>query len=387
MKIVLTGGGTAGHAMVNKVMIPWLLKDEGDKVIYIGSHKGAERSLVESEEDITYYPISTGKLRRYLSLKNVLDFFKVFAGILEAYRILKKEEVNVVFSGGGFVSLPVVFAAHFLKIPVIIRETDRSIGLTNRICIPLANKIYTTFPDTLYQLQGRDCEWGGIIVRPELLEKERAVSNKEDLPTMLIMGGSLGSEKINQTVWEQAEELCRHFKVIHLCGRGKTQTGFSVSGYSQYEYAENMEKLYGQADIVVTRCGSNAISEGLALGKRMICIPLSSKYSRGEQLANAKYAVLHGNAAILTEEGLCAETMIKIAKKLLKKPINRECLLDKDKLSCNCHQLLKEIRKEGMENLQARMIHNIKKDRKINWDLLSPWEMNMYEEIAEEYKY
>ena len=148
MKIVFTGGGTAGHAMVNTVLIPYLQKKEC-KITYVGSKRGMEKAMISEIDNVRYYSISTGKLRRYISFENFTDIFRLGKGIIEAWRILKKEKPQLIYSSGGYVSVPVVWAAFLLRIPVILRETDYSAGLANKLCIPFAKKLYVTFPDSL----------------------------------------------------------------------------------------------------------------------------------------------------------------------------------------------------------------------------------------------
>lgn len=347
MKIVLTGGGTAGHAMVNTVLAGRLREAESDTVIYIGSHRGAERALMERIGGVEYFPISTGKLRRYFSLENAADFFRVFAGIAQAYGILKREGADVVFSGGGFVSLPVVVAARMLKIPVLIRETDITMGLANRLCIRFAKKVITTFPDTLRNLRGIPCECGGLVIRSELLAGLAEDSAAQWPPRVLVIGGSLGSQILNRVVRENIERLSKLFQIHHLCGRGQMCPEITATGYVQQDYSEDMAGLYARADVVVTRCGSNAVSEGLALGKRMVCVPISTRFSRGEQLGNASYAMEHGCAVILDEAELSEQTLTAAVLEVLKKPVKDECVLSEQTLDENCRYLVQEIYAAG----------------------------------------
>lgn len=386
MNIVLTGGGTAGHAMANKVILPYLQQDKENTLHYIGSKHGAERRIIEVEPDVDYHAISTGKLRRYLSFENIIDLFRVMRGIKEAYLILHKLQANVVFSGGGYVSLPVVIAAWLLKIPVIIRETDISAGLANRICARFAQKVFTTFPDTVRQFSHVSCEYGGLIIRPQLLTQSAEISDsKSSLPVMLIIGGSLGSETLNRLIWDHVENLTCRFKIIHLCGVGKTNPDLCIPGYVQYEYADNMAKLYASASIVVTRCGSNAVSEGLALGKRMVCIPLPSRSSRGEQTANAEFAVKHGCAVILNENDLSLSSFLNAVSAVLEADKKTEFEMNPSQLHENCCQLQKEIQKCAVRNMVHRMISSVRNGREPDWHKLSLWEFHMYQEITEEY--
>lgn len=385
MKIVFTGGGTAGHAMVNKALIP-MMSQEGWETLYVGSHQGVENKMIKEQGIAQYFPISTGKLRRYLSWKNVTDVFRVLNGIREAYEILKKERPHVVFSGGGFVSVPVVLAAAALKIPVVIRETDVSVGLANKICMRFAKKVYVSFPDTKAQIKHTEVADCGILVRPELLEVSSPRQEDTDFPTILVMGGSLGSGAINQFVWRHLEKLQLRYDLIHVCGKGHVNPDVpNQPAYWQYGFVEDMGALYQKADIVVTRCGSNAINEGLALGKRMICIPFPSKFSRGEQKGNAEYAVRNGCAVILEEDQLTLENLIKAVELVQKKKINPKLILTKESLDFNCREQIAGIKSCAVRNLEECFARNIKKGKSINWKGLKDWEFRIYEELLEVY--
>lgn len=387
MKIALTGGGTAGHAMVNKVLLPLLDQTNWD-TIYIGSYSGAEQKMITSQGIAKYYGISTGKLRRYLSWKNVTDVFRVMKGFCQAYKILTYENPHVIYSGGGFVSVPVILAAAFLQIPVIIRETDYSIGLANKIGMHFAKKVFVTFPDTLQQIQRTPCEYGGLIVRQQLLQNNQnstQLRNKEK-PIILVLGGSMGSEILNRAIWEAIPELLPYYEVLHLCGVGNIKENLQeYNGYQQFEYVDQMELLYAKADIVMTRCGSNALSEGLALGKRLICIPLSQKYSRGEQFHNAEYAVKHGNAVILKESILSHHTILTAAKKLMEMTINTESILKEQQLEENCQKQIKEMKRLSLQQLEKQFLNHLKYGNKIIWEELKDWELLIFEELSECY--
>ena len=165
-KIVLTGGGTAGHVTPNIALLPHL-KDKGYEISYIGSYEGIEKRLI-TDYEIPYYGISTGKLRRYFDPKNFTDPFRVIKGFAEAKKILKEIKPDVVFSKGGFVSVPVVRAAAALKIPCIIHESDMTPGLANKLCIPVAKKVCCNFPETLEHLPEEKAVLTGSPIREEL---------------------------------------------------------------------------------------------------------------------------------------------------------------------------------------------------------------------------
>lgn len=320
-KILLTGGGSAGHITVNIALIP-LLIESGWKIIYIGSFDGIERKLISDFSEVTYYCISTGKLRRYFAWQNLTDFFRVLKGIFEAYTIIRNEQPKVVFSKGGFVSVPVVLGSRLNNVPVISHESDLTPGLANRINMYFAQKICTTFPDTLRHLPKDKGEFIGAIVRPELKqgdsEKGRIFCNFESTkPVILVAGGSLGSVYINQTIRSLLDSLLRDFQIIHICGQGNVEQDLEQEGYQQFEYVSNeLADLMCLADLVISRAGSNFIFEFLSLKKPMILIPLSKKSSRGDQIENAQVFRKQGFAEIILEENLTNDSLLNTIHKV-----------------------------------------------------------------------
>lgn len=315
-KIIFTGGGSAGHVMVNIALIPKFQKDGWD-VQYIGSNDGIEKELIHNLNNIKYHKISTGKLRRYFSWQNFKDPFKVMKGILQAYRILKKEKPNVIFSKGGFVSVPVVIAGWMNKIPVIIHESDITPGLANKIAIPFASKVLTTFPETVKAVDEKKAIHAGAVVREELLRG----NSKRGLeicgftngkPIILVMGGSLGAKRINESIRENLDKLLSDFQIVHICGKGNVDNSYDASGYKQFEYInKELPDIFAMADLVVSRAGSNAIFEFLALKKPMLLIPLSREASRGDQILNAESFRKLGFSQVLYEEDLNKETLLE----------------------------------------------------------------------------
>ena len=315
-KIVLTGGGTAGHVTPNLALLPYL-KQEGYEIVYIGSQNGIERTLIEAE-GIPYYGISTGKLRRYLSKENLKDMFRVVKGIGEAKRLLKKLKPDLVFSKGGFVAVPVVLGAKKNHIPVIIHESDITPGLANKIAMPSARVICSTFPETLQYVPKGKGVHTGTPIRRELFEGDKArglavcgFSGKK--PVLLMMGGSLGAVKLNDCLRKVLPELTKTFDIIHLCGKGNLEEALQGrADYKQFEYvSEGLKDLFAAADLVVSRAGSNSISEFLALKKPSLLIPLSARASRGDQILNAASFAKQGFARVLEEEEMTAESMKK----------------------------------------------------------------------------
>lgn len=315
-KIVLTGGGTAGHVTPNLALLPYL-KAEGYEIVYIGSEKGIERTLIEAE-GIPYYSISTGKLRRYLSKENIKDMFRVVKGIAEAKKLIKRLKPDLVFSKGGFVAVPVVLGAKSNNVPVIIHESDITPGLANKIAMPSARVVCSTFPETLQYVPKGKGVHTGTPIRKELFEGDRqkglaACKFTGEKPVLLMMGGSLGAVKLNHCLREILPELVKTFDVIHLCGKGNLDAHLrEQEGYMQFEYvSDGLNDLFAAADFIVSRAGSNSISEFLALKKPHLLIPLSARASRGDQILNAASFEKQGFARVLDEDEMTAESMKK----------------------------------------------------------------------------
>ena len=308
-KIVMTGGGTAGHVTPNLALIPQLEKD-GWEISYIGTKDGIEHELIQ-REGIPYYEIQSGKLRRYLSAENIKDAFKVLKGISEAKKLLKKLQPDVIFSKGGFVSVPVVIAGGRLGIPVVIHESDVTLGLANKLSVSFAKTVCTSFPETVKYIKNNKSKFTGAPVRKELFlsSKDKGLSflGFDDLkPIILAMGGSLGAVKINNGLRAALPSLLKDFQIVHLCGKGNLDESLNNEvGYKQFEYLnEELGDVLASADIIVSRAGSNSISEFLALRKPSLLIPLSQKASRGDQILNAESFKKRGFAHVLDEDDI-----------------------------------------------------------------------------------
>ena len=306
-KIVLTGGGTAGHVSPNIALLPYL-REAGYEITYIGSKNGIEKNLI-ADFGLPYVGISTGKLRRYFDVKNFTDPFRVIHGFGEARRYLKKNRPDVVFSKGGFVSVPVVRAAASLKIPCVIHESDMTPGLANKLCFRSAKKICCNFPETLKMLPADKAVLTGTPIRDELFtgEREKGLALcgfSADKPVLMVMGGSQGSVSVNNAVRGNLAALLETFRIVHLCGKGNLDTSLEgVDGYRQFEYVKkDLKHLFAAADLLVSRAGANAICEILALGKPNLLIPLPTKGSRGDQLLNAESFAAQGFSEILEDE-------------------------------------------------------------------------------------
>ncbi len=314
-KIVMTGGGTAGHVTPNIALFDSLQKD-GYEIHYIGSYEGIEKGLIEDKK-IPYYGISSGKFRRYRSWKNLTDPFRVLHGFFQARRLLGRIRPNVVFSKGGFVSVPVVIAAKTRHIPVIIHESDLTPGLANKLAMPSATKVCCNFPETLPYLPKEKAVLTGSPIRQELLHGNKQAAKDfcgftGDLPILMVMGGSIGSVYINNAIRGCIDTLLTKYQIIHLCGKGNIDESLKdKKGYAQFEYiSENLPDLFSAADLVVARAGANSICELLALHKPNILIPLSRNASRGDQILNANSFAKQGFSAVLEEEEVTSEKLM-----------------------------------------------------------------------------
>lgn len=320
-KIVLTGGGTAGHVTPNIALLP-SLQENGYEIHYMGSFDGIEKKLI-ADFDIPYYGISTGKFRRYFDPKNFSDPFRVIKGYTEARKILKQIKPDVVFSKGGFVSVPVVRAAASLKIPCIIHESDMTPGLANKLCIPVAHKVCCNFPETMSFIPE-----GKAVLTGSPIRKELALGNKiaaldmcgftASKPVIMVIGGSQGAASVNTVVRQALPKLLDDFQVVHLCGKDKVDNLLlKVEGYKQFEYLKSeLKDIFAMADIVISRAGANAICELLALHKPNILIPLPSASSRGDQLLNAKSFESQGFSIVIDEDYLTENLLIEKVQEL-----------------------------------------------------------------------
>ena len=286
--IVFTGGGTAGHVAPNIALIQ-AVKNKGWDVVYIGSSDGIEKQMIERIH-IPFYGIKSGKLRRYLSLKNLLDPFKIVYGIIQSFFLIYKLKPDVVFSKGGFVAFPVVIGAWLNRVPIVAHESDISPGLANRLCFPFVNKICLTFEAGKKHFKRQDkIEVTGTPIREQLLSGNNVrglelCAFQLDKPCLLVIGGSQGAGSINRCIRDALPRLTQEYQVAHLCGKEKVDSSLNdVVGYKQFEYAhEELADLFAMASVIVSRSGANSLYEILALGIPHILIPLPAEVSRGD---------------------------------------------------------------------------------------------------------
>lgn len=335
----MTGGGTAGHVTPNLALIP-KLKEKGFEVKYIGGFDGIEKEII-AQNNIPFFGISCGKLRRYFDVKNFTDPFKILKGIAQATRIISKEKPDVVFSKGGFVAVPVVIAASMRKVPVVAHESDITPGLANKLSAPFCDKLCVTFRESLNYVKGNKGVLTGSPIRKEIFSGNRERGKKvcdfaDDKEILLVMGGSLGSKVINDEVRKNIDEILKLFNIIHICGKGNVEeTLKNKKGYKQFEYvSKELPDLMNAADYIVSRAGANSIFEFLALKKPTLLIPLSKKASRGDQILNSKSFEKEGYALMLEEEEL------------------------KDKILYNKILELKNRKKELIENMEKSQAKN-----------------------------
>lgn len=344
--IVLTGGGTMGHITPNLALLP-KLKNDFERIIYIGSENGIEREVLANYPEVTYYPITTVKLVRSLSPKNLLIPFKLAKGKREAQKILAEIQPDVIFSKGGFVSVPVALAGAKLDIPLILHESDFSLGLANKITKRKAKVVLTTFKDTADKINN------GLFVGPPLAKTEITQAEKTRIknmynlnsnkPICLIVGGSLGASSINKTVIEALDALLKNYQILHITGKNKS-TDIKRAGYTQIEFSNMMPAIMEISDIAITRGGSNIIFELLSHNVPMLIIPLQ-KSSRGDQIQNANYFEKKGYALTLSEDNLNAQNLINSIKQLQTRAnlmrANAKYALPKDSLDKIYNTILK----------------------------------------------
>ncbi len=309
--IVLTGGGTAGHCTPNLALIPYL-KNNFDKIYYIGSENGMEKNIIE-KENITYFSVPCVKLKREISLDNLKIPFTLIKGIKKAKNILNEIKPDVIFSKGGYVALPVVLAAN-KKIPVISHESDFTMGLANKISSKFSQKVITSFPDT--EKNKKNVLYLGSPIRNLVKNVNKSEALKFfnftlDKPILLVMGGSLGAKKINQTFEKCIKTLLNDFQIIHICGKGNFNKNLNFNGYYQAEFLNNIGYAYKVASVVVSRAGANSLFELMLLQIPSVIIPLPKGVSRGDQILNAKYFHSLGLCDYLSQEDLTPQSLTK----------------------------------------------------------------------------
>lgn len=358
-KILLTGGGTAGHVTPNIALMARLRDAEYD-ISYVGTYNGIEKQLI-NEQDIPYYGISSGKLRRYFDLKNLSDPFKVIKGLGQSIRLMRKLKPDIVFSKGGFVSVPVILAAKFCHVPSIIHESDLTPGLANKIAIPYAQKVCCNFPETLKYLPEGKAVLTGSPIRKELLSGNKENARKlcgfhNDKPILFIIGGSSGSKFINDTIRGLLPELLKTYQIVHMCGKGNIEEALkNTAGDKQFEYiGAELNDIFALSDLVISRAGANSICELLALKKPNILIPLSANASRGDQILNAQSFEKQGYSVVIEEEVITPEKFLNLIHETYKNrdryinAMNKSSMIDSvEKIFCLIEEISGSSSKEN----------------------------------------
>ena len=321
-RIVLTGGGTAGHVTPHLALLPHLLA-AGYDVHYIGTENGIEHGMIAALEGVTYHSVKSGKLRRYFDWQNFTDPFRVIAGAFQSAHLMRKLKPDVCFSKGGFVSVPVVFGAWLNHVPTLCHESDLTPGLANKICARFAKKVATTFPECAEAL-GKKGIFTGTPLRPQLFhgnrEKGLAMSGlSPDLPILIMMGGSQGAQSVNNALRAALPRLLPHMQVFHLCGKGNIDDSLKgLAGYYQVEFlSDELPDALAAADLILSRAGANALCEFQALGKPMLLVPYPKGASRGDQILNAASFEKRGLARVMAQENMTADSLADALLKLL----------------------------------------------------------------------
>ncbi len=358
-KILFTGGGSAGHVTPNLALFPQLLT-EGCELHYVGTKDGIERALIEGRPGINYHAIRSGKLRRYFDWKNFTDPFRVIAGVAEAGAVIRKVKPDVVFSKGGFVSVPVVLAARAQGVPVVTHESDYTPGLANRINARFATTICVTFEDTL-KYTGEKGVHTGTPIRPELYLGRRAkglefLGFSGAKPVLLVMGGSLGAAAINDAVRGSLDALTRSFDVVHLCGKDKVDAKLLCEDcYRQFEFVgPELPDVFAATDLAVSRAGANAVFEFLALAKPALLIPLPLSASRGDQILNAGYFARKGYSMVLEQEKLSPKTLLDAVNDLYDRRLSFVATMSAEALADGTDEVLSAIRSALYESRRKK---------------------------------
>ncbi|MDY6398691.1 MAG: undecaprenyldiphospho-muramoylpentapeptide beta-N-acetylglucosaminyltransferase [Treponema sp.] len=320
---VFAGGGTGGHiypglAVADELRLLASKNNQEIKIVWLGNSSGMDKNLVEKSGSVDeFIGIPSGKLRRYFSFKNFSDLFKIFAGLIKSFFTLLKLKPAVLFSKGGFVSVPPCVAAKLLRIPVFTHECDFTPGLATRLNSRFATKILVSYEETKTYLPSDKRDKAivtGNPVRPvfystnpeegkKFLFSERSDYNPEK-PILLVLGGSLGAHQINELVAQNLDWLCERFNVVHQCGaKDADSMPKNHEGYFLHPFIyKEMSDVISAADIVLSRAGANSIWECSVLGKPMVLIPLCGSGTRGDQVDNAHFFEERGAAIVLLGE-------------------------------------------------------------------------------------
>lgn len=348
-----TGGGTGGHiypglAVADELKILAKKNNQNIQIEWIGNSVGMDSKIIEKAlgPDALatvdkFYGIPSGKLRRYMSLKNLTDLFKIAAGFFKAFHILRKTKPAILFSKGGFVSVPPCLAAHLLKIPVYTHECDFTLGLANRINFKSADKMFVSYEETKNILSEQDklrVVVTGNPIRPTIYNgnKEKGLKflslENTQKPILLVLGGSSGARQINELIFENIDYLCKNFIVVHQTGLlnaddNKSQVLQSTykNDYKPYNFIyEEMADVLASADVILGRAGAGTIWESAVLYKPMVLVPLCGSGTRGDQVDNAMFFKEKNAAEVLLGKDADSQHLIEALNKMLDKNIRKQ---------------------------------------------------------------
>lgn len=340
MTVVLCGGGTAGHVLPNVGLIEFLQRAYKEQdLYYIAEKNGLEKEILKNV-DVSKRYIYCGKLRRYFSLQNLSDLFKIPIGIVQSLIHLIEIKPKLIISKGGYVSVPVIIAGFLLRIPIIHHESDATVSLTSKIAAKLATHIWVKYPSITINLSKQE-----LVQLPIRSSVKNAIAEDfpylsyldEDKPNLLVMGGSLGAQSINHFIEENLEVILEKFNLIHLTGLKQTEIINPKPGYIPLRFHKNIGEIYKNTDIFFGRSGGNTLDELAYFGIPSVFVPLPLTSSRGEQFDNAKMFIeqAENGSSILDQSELNLENFLKSIKglKISKKKQNIDNLSDQKIIS------------------------------------------------------
>jgi len=346
MKIALVGGGTAGHIIPSISVIEKILEiDPKTQFFFVAADQDLDKKNLEQFKNKYFLPIA--KLRRYFDIKNFTDIFVLTKSIYKSIQILKSEKPNIIFSKGGFVAVPFCIAAKFLKIPIVMHESDSSIGLANKLIMPLANQIWLSHPNSINKKYLSKTYVLNLPILNSLISPEKSFEFPEFINphkrNLLILGGSLGAEYLNEVIFEHREELKHEFNIIHVIGMKNFSKKYQKEqSYIPLDYVKDLGPVYEITDLCLSRAGAGTLAELDSLKIPAVLVPLTKEGSRGDQLLNAEYFVEKNHTSnILLESYLDSKSLIEHLLKLPNRS-SKHSPRNQEKVSEKIYSLLKK---------------------------------------------
>ena len=346
MKIALVGGGTAGHIIPSISVIEKILEiDPKTQFFFVAADQDLDKKNLEQFKNKYFLPIA--KLRRYFDIKNFTDIFVLTKSIYKSIQILKSEKPDIVFSKGGFVAVPFCIAAKFLKIPIVMHESDSSIGLANKLIMPLANQVWLSHPSSIKKKYLSKTYVLNLPILNSLISPEKSFEFPEFINphkrNLLILGGSLGAEYLNEVIFEHREELKHEFNIIHVIGMKNFSKKYQKEqSYIPLDYVKDLGPVYEITDLCLSRAGAGTLAELDSLKIPAVLVPLTKEGSRGDQLLNAEYFVEKNHTSnILLESYLDSKSLIEHLLKLPNRS-SKHSPRNQEKVSEKIYSLLKK---------------------------------------------